>query len=69
MKIPKKRLKRIIREEHDKVQRAKKDKLLRELGGDLDHDAKASMVLETVQQNLNDPNFINWLFDELGMGI
>ena len=69
MKIPKKRLKRIIREEHDKVQRAKKDRLLRESGSDLDHDTKASMVLEAVQQNLNDPNFINWLFDELGTGI
>tara|TARA_B100000029_G_scaffold373178_1_gene367371 strand:+ start:1783 stop:1968 length:186 start_codon:yes stop_codon:yes gene_type:complete len=61
MKITKRQLRRIIKEE--------KAKLLREYGDDLDHETKAAMVMEAVQQNLNDPNFINWLFEELGMGV
>jgi hypothetical protein len=61
MKITKHQLRRIIKEE--------KAKLLREYGDDLDHETKAAMVMEAVQQNLNDPNFINWLFEELGMGV
>ena len=60
MKITKRQLRRIIKEE--------KAKLLREFGDDLDHETKASMVMEAVQQNLNDVNFVNWLFEELGMG-
>ena len=60
MKITKSQLKQIIKEE--------KDRLLRESGGGLDHETKATMVMEAVQQNLNDPNFVNWLFEELGMG-
>ena len=60
MKITKRQLRRIIREE--------KTRLIREFGGDLDHETKATMVMEAVQQNLNDPNFVNWLFEELGMG-
>ena len=61
MKITKRQLRQIIKEE--------KAKLLRESGGDLDHETKAAMVMEAVQQNLNDPNFVNWLFEELGMGV
>ncbi len=61
MKITKRQLRRIIREE--------KTRLLRESSDDLDHETKASMVMEAVQQNLNDVNFVNWLFEELGMGM
>ena len=60
MKITKRQLKRIIKEE--------KAKLLRESGADLDHETKAAIVMESVQQNLNDPDFVNWLFKELGFG-
>ena len=60
MKITKNQLRRIIKEE--------KARLLREFGDGLDHETKASMVMEAVQQNLNDPNFVNWLFEELGIG-
>ncbi len=60
MKISKRQLRQIIKEE--------KAKLLRETGHELDHQTKAAMVMEAVQQNLNDPNFVNWLFEELGMG-
>ena len=61
MKITKRQLRRIIKEE--------KTKLLHETGHNLDHETKATMVMEAVQQNLNDPNFVNWLFEELGMGV
>ena len=61
MKITKNQLRKIIKEE--------KAKLLREFGDDLDHETKATMVMEAVQQNLNDVNFVNWLFEELGMGV
>ena len=60
MKINKRELRKIIKEE--------KAKLLREFGDNLDHETKATMVMEAVQQNLNDPNFVNWLFEELGLG-
>jgi hypothetical protein len=33
----------------------------------LDNAAKATMVMEAVQQNLNNPSFVDWLFKELGM--
>ena len=59
MRITKRQLKRIIKEE--------KARLLREFGNNLDHEAKATMVMEAVQQNLGDPDFVNWLFEELGM--
>jgi len=59
MKITRRQLRRIIREE--------KARLLREFGDALDHETKATMVMEAVQQNLNDPNFVNWLFEELGL--
>ena len=61
MKITKRQLRRIIKEE--------KSKLLREFGDDLDYETKATMVMEAVQQNLNDTNFVNWLFEELGLGV
>ena len=61
MKLTKSQLIKIIREE--------KTKLLREFGDDLNHETKATMVMEAVQQNLNDPNFVNWLFEELGLGV
>ena len=61
MKITKRQLRRIIKEE--------KVRLLQETGHNLDHETKATMVMEAVQQNLNDPNFVNWLFEELGMGV
>ena len=59
MKITKRQLRKLIREE--------RITLLREFGDDLDHETKAAMVMEAVQQNLNDPSFVNWLFEELGM--
>ena len=61
MKLTKSQLIKIIREE--------KTRLLREFGDDLNHETKATMVMEAVQQNLNDPNFVNWLFEELGLGV
>ena len=61
MKLTKSQLIKIIREE--------KTRLLREFGDDLNHETKAAMVVEAVQQNLNDPNFVNWLFEELGLGV
>ena len=33
----------------------------------LDNDTKATMVMEVVQQNLNNPSFVDWLFKELGL--
>ena len=36
---------------------------------DLDHETKTTMVMEAVRQNLNDSDFVNWLFEELGMGM
>ena len=61
MKLTKSQLRKIIREE--------KTRLLREFGDDLNHETKATMVMEAVQQNLNDQNFVNWLFEELGLGV
>jgi|TARA_R110001583_G_scaffold21333_2_gene81022 hypothetical protein len=61
MKITKRQLRQIIKEE--------KAKLLRESGGDLDHETKAAMVMEAVQQNLFNPDFVNWLFEDLGLGV
>ena len=61
MKLTKSILRNLIREE--------KTRLLREFGDDLNHETKATMVMEAVQQNLNDPNFVNWLFEELGLGV
>ena len=61
MKLTKSILRNLIREE--------KTRLLREFGDDLNHETKADMVVEAVQQNLNDPNFVNWLFEELGLGV
>ena len=61
MKLTKSQLRKIIREE--------KTRLLREFGDDLNHETKATMVMEAVQQNLNDPSFVNWLFKELGLGV
>ena len=61
MKLTKSQLIKIIKEE--------KTRLLREFGDDLNHETKATMVMEAVQQNLNDPNFVNWLFEELGLGV
>ena len=75
MRITKRQLKRIIREasydwdvdndgEAWEGIPAKKDSKIKE---SLDHKTKAAMVMEAVQQNLNDPSFVNWLFVELGM--
>jgi len=61
MKLTKSQLIKIIKEE--------KTRLLREFGDDLNHETKAAMVVEAVQQNLNDPSFVNWLFEELGLGV
>ena len=61
MKLTKSQLRKIIREE--------KTRLLRESRAVLNHETKATMVMEAVQQNLNDPNFVNWLFEELGLGV
>ena len=33
----------------------------------LDNETKATMVMEAVQQNLNNPRFVDWLFKELGL--
>jgi len=73
MKITKRQLRRIIKEEKAKllseVTPAERDEALRLSRLDnLDHETKAAMVMEVVQQNLNDPGFVNWLFEELGMG-
>ena len=46
-----------------------KRQLRRIIKESLDHETKAAMVMEAVQQNLNDPSFVNWLFEELGMGV
>ena len=61
IKITKRQLRRITKEE--------KARLLRETGHDLDHETKAAMVMEAVQQNLFNPDFVNWLFEDLGLGV
>ena len=62
MKITKRQLRRIIKEE--------KRRLLREYGPDnIDDETKAIMVMEAVQQNLNDPYFVDGLWEYLGLEV
>ena len=35
----------------------------------MSHDEKAIAVLECVQQNINDPAFIDWLYATLGLEV
>ena len=79
MKITKSQLRRLIREEKQKILESFDDEPRWDEtdqdwvdqqdadNSDLDHETKATMVMEVVQQNLNDPDFVNWLFKELGM--
>ena len=77
MKITKRLLKRIIREEKRKILESFDDDQYgygppvedaSENDSNLDRETKASMVMEAVQQNLNNHDFVNWLFEELGLG-
>ena len=57
MKITKRQLRRVIKEYTDDPR-----------GMDMDDETKATMVMEAVQQNLNDPYFVDGLFEFLGLG-